>query len=282
MQKYEIRKVGKDFKFIPEINNKGTRKKRMVIDNEGNKAIFKYERYGKVCSEACSEKLSYEIAKVLEYECAHIELALDEYNELGILNYLFVNLHEEEHVDAIAYLKKNDETRSQFYTLKNIKKCLDILNKDLFFQFLKIMVFDALIGEQDRHEENWGITRINGKYKLSPLYDNGCSLLREFREENFAIKYYTGLKNFETYIRKSTTLIYKENGKKYKHFELIEYLYSIYPNQIRKEIKNLEKLTDLKIENIVNKIPDNIITLKHKEYIIRYIKKRKEILLDII
>lgn len=90
------------------------------------------------------------------------------------------------------------------------------------------------------------------------------------------------MKNFETYIRKSTTLIYKENGKKYKHFELIEYLYSIYPNQIRKEIKNLEKLTDLKIENIVNKIPDNIITLKHKEYIIRYIKKRKEILLDII
>lgn len=282
MKKYKIKKVGKDFKFIPEINNKGTRKKRVVLDNKGNKAIFKYEMYDKGCSEACSEKLSYEIAKILEYECAHIELALDENDEIGILNYLFVNLHEEEHIDAISYLKKNDETRSQFYTLDNIKKCLDMLDKDLFYQFLKIMVFDALVGEQDRHEENWGIMRINGKYKLSPLYDNGCNLLREFRKEDFAIKYYNGLKNFDTYIKKSSTLIYKQNGKRYKHFELIEYLYNSYPNQIRKEILNLEKLTDSKIEDIVNKMPDNIITIKHKEYIIRYIKTRKKILLKII
>ena len=282
MKKYEIKKVGKDFKFIPEINNKGTRKKRTVLDNKGNKAFFKYEMYDKGCSEACSEKLSYEIAKILEYECAHIELALDENDEIGILNYLFVNLHEEEHIDAISYLKKNDEIRSQFYTLENIKKCLDMLNQDLFYQFLKIMVFDALVGEQDRHEENWGIMRINGEYKISPLYDNGCNLLREFRKEDFAIKYYDGLKDFDTYINKSNTLIYKENGKKYKHFELIEYLYNIYPNQIRKEIINLEKLTDSKIEDIVNKMPDNIITIKHKEYIIRYIKARKKILLDII
>ena len=28
MKKYEIKKVGKDFRFIPEINNKGTREKR--------------------------------------------------------------------------------------------------------------------------------------------------------------------------------------------------------------------------------------------------------------
>ncbi len=78
MEKYEIKKVGKDFRFIPEINNKGTREKRTALDSRGNKVIFKYEMYDKSCSEACSEKLSYEIAKVLGYECAHIELALDE------------------------------------------------------------------------------------------------------------------------------------------------------------------------------------------------------------
>ena len=153
---------------------------------------------------------------------------------------------------------------------------------NLFYQFLKIMVFDALVGEQDRHEENWGIIRNNGEYKLSPLYDNGCNLLREFYKQENAEKYYNGLKDFEAYIRRSRTLICKKDGNKYKHFELIEELYNIYPNQIRKEIKNLEKLTDLKIENIVNRIPDDIITTKHKEYIIRYIKIRKQILQNII
>lgn len=47
MKKYEIKKAGIDFRFIPEINNKGTREKRTVLDNNGNKAIFKYEMYVK-------------------------------------------------------------------------------------------------------------------------------------------------------------------------------------------------------------------------------------------
>lgn len=281
MKKYEIKKAGRDFRFIPEINNKGSREKRMVLDNKGNKAIFKYEMYDKSCSEACSEKLSYEIAKKLKYRCAHIELALDENNVLGILNYLFVDTHKEEHIDAVAYIKENNEKRSKFYTLENIKKCLDKLDEQLFYQFLKIMIFDALVGEQDRHEENWGITRRNKNYELSPLYDNGCNLLREFYKNENAEKYYIGQKSFDSYIRRSKTLIYREDGKKYGHFELIKYLYKIYPNEVKKEISNLKRLTDSSIENIVNKIPDNIITTKHKEYIIVYLKTRKNILLDI-
>ena len=55
---------------------------------------------------------------------------------------------------------------------------MDDIDADLFKDFIKIMIFDALIGEQDRHEENWGITEKEGKSFISPLYDNGDSLLR--------------------------------------------------------------------------------------------------------
>lgn len=278
----KLKKRGKILDLYLKLIIKEQEKKRTVLDNKGNKAFFKYEKYGKRCSEACSEKLSCEIAKVIEYNCAHIELAIDENDKLGILDYVFVNRYEEEHIDAISYIKKNNEIRPKFYTLENIKQCLDALDTDLFYQFLKIMIFDALIGEQDRHEENWGVTRKSGTYKISPLYDNGCSLLREFYDEKNAKKYYDGIKNFDNYIKRSRTIIYKQDGTKYKHFELIEELYKKYPVQIKREIENLEKLTDSKIENIVNKIPNNIITEKHKEYIIKYIKIRKEILLDII
>ena len=63
MKKFEIKKAGKDFRFIPEINNKGTRKKRTVLDNKGNKAFFKYEKYGKRCSEACSKNWAVKLQK---------------------------------------------------------------------------------------------------------------------------------------------------------------------------------------------------------------------------
>ena len=283
MKKYSIKLSKKDFVFLDNnVNMKGTRPKRVVVDKQNKEAMFKYEHPDYYCSEACSEKLSYEIAKTLGYECAKIEFAYDENGNLGVLNYLFLNKKEIEHMDAVVYLNKNNTSRPIFYTISNIKKCLDELDSNLFNEFLKIMVFDALIGEQDRHEENWGIQKVNGIYKMSPLYDNGCSLLNYFKNENVAMDYYSGKKDFEAYITRSQTIVYKENNKnKYKHFELISYLNNEYHDSIQKELKKLELLTDKKINEIVNKIPDELLTKKHMEYIIMYLKKRRDILLNI-
>lgn len=144
------------------------------------------------------------------------------------------------------------------------------------------MIFDALIGEQDGHEENWGIIDRNGKYSISPLYDNGDSLLREFKNETMARKYYDGLKNFDVYIERSKTIIYKEDNKeKYKHFELIQYLYDNFPQYVILELENLNKLDDNIIENIVYNIPEELLTKEHKKYIILYLIRRRDILLSI-
>lgn len=193
MKKYPIKHENKDFmQIISTYNTKGSRKKMIVVDSKGEKAFFKYEGDGYLVSEACSEKLCYEIAKVLNYPCARIELGKDIDGTIGILNYLFVQSDAIEHIDAISYLNIYEKERPYFYTISNIKKILDNLDKSLFADFIKIMIFDALVGEQDRHEENWGIEFVNNKYKISPLYDNGCSLLKEFKNEEFANKFYSG------------------------------------------------------------------------------------------
>ena len=258
MLKYPFKIVDEDFKFLNSLSNiKGTRVKRMIIDKDKEKAFFKYEGAGYIVSEACSEKMCYEIAKVLGYPCARIELAKDENGTLGVLNYLFIEIGNIEHMDASSYLNIHSNQRSIFYTISNIKKTLDGIDKKLFEDFIKIVIFDALVGEQDRHEENWGITRIGNKYKLSPLYDNGDSLLRNFKDSSYAEIYYSGKKSFDSYINKSKTLIYKEDGnKQYRHFELVKYLNDNYHNLVQNEIVNLNKLTDEVIEAIVEKIPD--------------------------
>ncbi len=283
MEKYPIKTPNNDFRFLDNNPNaKGSRVKKIVIDKDGKKAFFKYQGKNYLVSEACSEKMSYEIAKVLGYDCARIELAKDDNGILGVLNYLFVDIGNTEHIDAVSYLNIHDNERPDYYTISNIKKVLDELDKNLFNDFIKIMIFDALVGEQDRHEENWGIETICEKYKISPLYDNGCNLLRNFKDEAYAEKYYRGIKSFDAYINNSETIIYKENNKKkYKHFELIGYLNSEYHEVVQIEIKKLESLTDEIINDIVNKIPDELLTKKHKEYIIIYLKKRRDILLSI-
>lgn len=55
----------------------------------------------------------------------------------------------------------------------------------------KVLLFDALIGNQDRHQDNWGILwrvsrssvkRMEGRF--APAFDNGTSLGHEITEEN--------------------------------------------------------------------------------------------------
>lgn len=283
MDKYQIKKIGIDFYFIQdEPIVRGSRKKILAINNKQEIAMFKYEREDYDCSEACSEKLAYEIAKVLGYDCAKIELAVDNDNKIGVLNYYFSDRFNAPHTDIVAYLNENIKERNSYYTISNIKSVLDDIDTDLFENFIKIMVFDALIGEQDRHEENWGITVKQGKSFISPLYDNGDSLLREFRNIENAQKYYSGLKDFDAYINRSKTVIYKEDNKKqYKHFELMKYLYDNFPQYISPEFDNLKKLTDEIIEELVNKIPDDLLSNEHKKYIIIYLIRRRNTLLNI-
>ncbi len=283
MNKYSIKNVNIDFNFIQDEHIvKGSRRKRLVISNGNEIAMFKYEHDDYICSEACSEKMAYEIARVLGYECAKIDLAKDDDNKIGVLNYYFSNRITAPHTDIVAYLNKNKDERKYYYTISNIKSVLDDIDNNLFKDFIKIMIFDALIGEQDRHEENWGITERDGKYFISPLYDNGDSLLREFKNPLNFKQYHNGPKDFNAFINRSKTIIYKEDNKnKYKHFELIKYLYERYPQYVIPELDNLKKLTDEIINNIVNKVPDELLTNEHKNYIIMYLMKRRDILLSI-
>ena len=283
MEKYITKKANKDFIFLTDvIINKGSREKRLVYDlKEKEKAIFKYQSYE--CTEACSEKMSYEIAKRLGYPCAKIEFAYDENGTLGILNYLFISKTGVQHTDAVAYIN-NREDRKEFYTIENIENCLNKIDYKLFKDFLKIMVFDALVGETDRHEENWGISYNNGKYQISPLYDNGCNLLREYKDKNKIIENWeNGKRDFNAYINRSKTLIYNsKNNKKYTHFELIKQLYKQYKKEIKKEIENLNKITNKEFEKIVRRIPNEFMSDMQKTYIIKYLILRKEKLLEII
>lgn len=280
MSTFKILKENKDFWEIEtDVVLGGTCVKKLVKTANNELAMFKYNKYP-MCTELASEKMCYEIAKALEFRCAKIDLAIDKNGIYGILNYIFISPNSS-HTDASLYLRDDNFERKKTYTIENIKAFLDNYEIDLFSQFIEIMIFDALVGEQDRHEENWGITTIKSpilKYSISPLYDNSCNLLRDQinKLDNFENPEY-----LNNYIKRSKTAIYKD-GKKINHFDLIKELIETNPEASITRIKKLENLTDNKISNIVNNIPEEYLTQKHKKYIIKYISKRRDILLNMI
>lgn len=100
------------------------------------------------------------------------------------------------------------------------------------------LLFDALIGNTDRHQDNWGLIYVKEnnkvKYKLSPLFDNGTSLGHE-RLINHILNWDDS--NYERYITNKNARHHvkwekksNDNGPvKNGHFELLEHVLNEWP-----------------------------------------------------
>lgn len=88
-----------------------------------------------------------------------------------------------------TYLLDMDKTKFRkytFYYLNNLEQTWSILEngqlinnndiKDIITSLVKMLIFDLITLQCDRHPNNWGIIKSKDKYSLSPLYDNGTSL----------------------------------------------------------------------------------------------------------
>ena len=158
----------------------------------------------------------------------------------------------------------------------------------------KILLFDALIGNSDRHHSNWGITETKGflsvekgvfpvnAMTLSPLYDNGSSLCSYINESDIE----TILKDkirYESIINtKSKSAIGWNNIRPIRHFELIKNLRNEYYDETVKFVINIKKnITEQSIDTILSNFHDNIISSQMKKLLKIFIIDRRNRIIEI-
>ncbi|MED1508722.1 HIRAN domain-containing protein [Bacillus proteolyticus] len=258
----------------------GDREKEWIKQVETDRiAMFKVPREDR--GEHWAEKLCSEIAQVIEFPCAKVDLAIRN-DKVGCLSHFFVNSEEGySHYDGGKFFPYDyDDETNKGYNIQLIYQVLSAEN--LFEDFLFIVVFDALVGNGDRHQDNWGITRHDKKTEtfISPLYDNSACLGRELSIVRVK-EYLDSESEFLRYVFRSASKMGWEETKKEKHFALIKRLYVLFPEQIAALINRLELLTDERIDEIVDALPLSVISLEHKLLVTKYIKKRRDILIRI-
>ena len=156
----------------------GTRSKCIVVDNQNNEFYFKTSLKKEMKDykyEFWSEIIASKLGKCLGFDILDYNIALRN-NEVGCLSKNMVNLNEDMiegrqfmmGVDS-NYDPINDKNK---YTFKFIESTLleYHLHKDIY-SFIDTLIFDSLIGNGDRHQENWafiiGKTSIaDGKRKM--------------------------------------------------------------------------------------------------------------------
>ena len=158
----------------------------------------------------------------------------------------------------------------------------------------KILLFDALIGNSDRHHSNWGITEAKASLyvekglfpvnvmTLSPLYDNGSSLCSYINESDIE----TILKDkirYESIINtKSKSAIGWNNLRPIRHFELIKNLRNEYYDEtVNFVIKIKENITEQSANTILCNFDDNIISSQMKKLLKKFIIDRRNRIIEI-
>ncbi|WP_257128377.1 HipA domain-containing protein [Priestia megaterium] len=257
------------------LNASGTREKFWLINPENEERyMFKLPKEG--TGEIWAEKVASEIGKVLKLEMMDVAIAKYE-DRQGLLLTNFVKYGEEEHFDGGDLLKTiidgfdpNDLTD---YTLENILRCLVPLNLEK--EIVKVIIFDALIGNQDRHCENWGVIQKGGDIRLTPIYDNGASLGFSNKEERVEMM----LKDanmFGAFTNRGKSIIGIPSKKKPKIKALLHEIYALFPGVVSEEIERLDYLQTEEIKHILEIIPLDIMSETYKIWVERLLIYRKE------
>lgn len=150
------------------------------------------------------------------------------------------------------------------------------------------LTFDSLIGNVDRHQDNWGIIapHKSGPITLSPVFDNGTSMSYEILEENFhkfddpvyTNRYLTKAKYAKHHMKWSL-----EDMQPMNFFDFMKKLVSTYP-ETNPIVRSLLNFTEQQVREIwqplVELIDDPIyaLTQKRLDFTLKMLMVRRKLL----
>lgn len=288
----------------------GTRDK-VVVENPDDNCLYYFKtslikKEKNYIYEFWSEVIASEVGTLLGFDILEYNVAANDNQTLGCLSKLMIDTTVEQLDEGYKWIKRYqlayDTEDRDAYTFQLIDDTLKNLfpNKKFTEKLISTIVLDCIIGNEDRHQENWGIIISNkettkatksifsrktpvpvSRYRFAPIYDSGSSLGRELREEKVN-QMLTDTIQLNSYINRGQSEIHwlGEHGKQ-KHFSLIDKIANTeYKHVIISEIKRIkEKYDKYKITGIINHIDDCL----PKAYELHKIpQKRKELLIKLI
>ncbi len=198
-------------------------------------------------AESITEHLITFIGKNFNLNIANSKLIIAD----GYLRFLSEHFHSEEqglwhgaeilsrHLNQkdtkmVDDIEEQRKTRDYFHIKDLIDALIDIFPNDcekITEGFVNLLLFDALIGNNDRHFYNWGIVyHIQNQHVpyFSPIYDTARALWWNISEKKILPLYQQTASNYvtiEKYVfKKSLPKVGIPNAKDANHFELVNYL----------------------------------------------------------
>ena len=260
----------------------GSKKKFWYRQQEdGPDWLFKYPRPN--TGEHWAEKIAAEVASLLGIPHATVELARfgDERGSASLSftpsgmelvhgNQLLGRVFSDYNPDLT--FRQSDHTLSNILTVMERMFVADEAKERAKFLIADYLVLDALIGNTDRHHENWGIVRRRKgdawEGLVAPSFDHASSLGREL--EDMRRRRLMAEKNVSKYIARGRGAIYwsESDLRGPSPVELLRHAASTYPDLLSSALAKLDRLEEESIFTMIERVPDGWISVSAREFAI--------------
>lgn len=188
-------------------------------------------------------------------------------------------------IDGYQFVPFNDvgestieEDKEKYqYSYEDIMSLLQLNKKitnveDVVSSFWEIYIIDALLGNFDRHGNNWGFLKKNNKYEMAPVFDNGSCLFPNMTNEDEMIYIMNSKEETDKRIYSFPTSQIKLNGKKSSYYDVINSL--VYKECNEALIKIFKRINLKEIFNLIDDIKS--ISEVHKSFYKYMLNERYE------
>lgn len=277
-EKFPITQVQPHWALEPE--EMGSKRKFWYRPDGRNRRrwLFKYPQTG--TGQHWAEKLAAEVAGLLGIRHAPVELAVFNGEPGSITRSFTVDGLELVHGNQIlqAFVRGYNPAkrfRQADHTMNKILMALDrIFSNDTAkqkakSQFAEYLVLDALIGNTDRHHENWGVLRErrDGAWYglLAPSFDHASSLGRELVDDRRARLLEED--RVGAYVERGRGAIYwsPEDIRGSSPLALVRRATLEYPHLLRPAMAQIDRL-DGNVDNLIGRIPDGWMSCLEMEF----------------
>ncbi|MGN2246943.1 hypothetical protein ACFWZ3_09650 [Frateuria sp. GZRR35] len=149
--------------------------------------------------------------------------------------------------------------------------------------FVGYLMLDTLIGNQDRHDQNWGVLLLDGGVHLQPTYDHASSLGRLLSDEACALRLASKDANQSVahYVTRARSALYPPSGTKTMlTLDAFEAAARRNPKAATYWLERLASLEDDVMTNIIDQVPDSRMGAASKDFAFQMLRLNKSRLLD--
>lgn len=248
--------------------------------NQNTDWLFKYPRPNS--GEHWAEKIAAEVADLLGVLHAKVELAtFQEYR--GSVSESFTRgnrelIHGNEVLAGAIPTYDADAKRGQtLLTLDNIRLALERkfesqkAGEIAKRHFAGYLTLDALIGNMDRHHENWGVHEVRlrnnrSRIFIAPSFDHASSLGRELQDRRREML--LSENRIGAYVERGRARIYWSEAERHppSPIELVRRAVQAYPAEFQTTMLRLEQVNEDLLIAIVGRIPDDWMSSSARKY----------------